>query len=130
MTTWHEVQERVRRDYALDVDKGHEFALTIEHRVGDGSRAQRVMARHYTAWGREMVEVRSAFGEIGDYDAEGLLADSLELPLGSIALHGRFLVLVQKAVLEDVTASGVVFLLTRVSLLADALEERLGRDRF
>ena len=39
MTTWHEVQERVRRDYVLDVDEGHEFALTIEHEGGDGARA-------------------------------------------------------------------------------------------
>ncbi len=130
MATWEQVQERVRRDYVLDVDEPSEFALTMEHQPGEIARAQRVMVHHYLAWGRAMIEVRSAFGQAGDYDATGLLVDNLQLPLGAIALHGRFLVIVQKAALEDLTLDGVVFLLTRIGLLADALEERLGKDRF
>ena len=130
MASWEEVQERVRSDYVLDVDEPREFALTITHHEGGVARAQRVMARYYQAWGRDMVEVRSAFGKLGDYQPEGLLSDNVQLPLGAFALHGPFLVLIHKAVLADLTVDGVVFLLTRISLLADALEERMGGDRF
>lgn len=130
MATWEQVRERLRRDYVLDVDEPDELALTVEHRVEGADRGQRVMVRHFDAWGHDMIEVRSAFGQAGDYDAEGLLVDNLQLPLGAIALHGRFLVVVHKARLEDLSMDGVVFLLTRISLLADALEERLGKDRF
>jgi len=130
MATWQEIQERVRREFTLDVDEERELALTLQYEREDTERAQRVMARHYTAWGRDMVEVRSAFGKAGDYDPAGLLIDNLQLPLGAIALHEGFLVVVQKAALEDLTVEGVVFLLTRIGLLADALEERLGKDRF
>ena len=130
MATWDEVQERVRREFALDVDDHEEFALTIQRREASKTRAQRVLVRRYQAWGRTMVEFRSAFGEMGDYDPQSLLADNLQLPLGSIALHGRFLVLLHKACLEDLTVDGVLFLLTQVSVLADVLEERRGSDRF
>ena len=88
------------------------------------------MVRHYTAWGANMIEVRSAFAEADGIDAEIMLEDSLQLPLGAIALHGRFLVVVQKAILDHMTVDGVVFLLTRISMLADVLEERQGGDRF
>ena len=130
MATWSQLQERVRRDYVLDVDSDHEFALTLPRQDGAAARAQRVMVREYEAWGRHMFEIRSAFGELGDFDAESLLTDSLQLPLGAVALHGRFLVLVNKGCLEDITVDGVIFALTHMTLLADVLEERLGKDRF
>ena len=77
-----------------------------------------------------MLEFRSAFGEIGDYDAESLLVESLRLPVGAVALHGRYLVVAQKDALEDLSEEAVVRMLTRVSLLADVLEGRSGTDRF
>ena len=130
MATWEQVQERVRLQFNLDRDDDDEFSLTTERHDVSGSRAQRVMVRHYTAWGAHMIEVRSAFAEAGDLDAEKMLAESLQLPLGAIAHHGRFLVVVQKAILDHMTIDGVVFLLTRISMLADVLEERGGGDRF
>jgi len=130
MSKWAEVQERVRHQFKLDRDEDHEFSLTTERHDVSGSRAQRVMVRHYTAWDTDMIEIRSAFAEATELDAEAMLEDSLHLPLGSIALHGRFLVVVHKTVLDHVTVDGVVFLLTRISLLADVLEERRGGDRF
>ena len=84
----------------------------------------------YEAWGRQMIEIRSAFGESGDYDATSLLTDNLNLPLGAVALHGRFLVLLHKACLDDISVEAALFLLTRVTLLADVLEGRAGKDRF
>jgi hypothetical protein len=130
MATWSDVQARVRREYTLELDQADEFAVTLERKDTDKTRKQRVMVRRYQAWGRDMLEIRSAFGEIGEYQAESLLADNLNLPLGAIALHGKFLVLVQKACLEDLSLDGVLFLLARVSLLADVLEGRKGGDRF
>ena len=93
-------------------------------------RAQRVIVHHFTAWGRSMVEFRSAFGELGDYKPASLLANNLHLPLGAVACHGRYLVLVHKACLEDISVDAAMFLLTRISLLADRLEGRRGGDRF
>lgn len=130
MATWAEVQERLRRGYELDVDASDEIALTLDRTEGDKKRAQRVMLRHYTAWGRDMIELRSAFGELGDYDPAGLLAENLTLPLGAIAAHGKYLVLVDRACLDDLPVEGVLFLMTRICMLADVLEGRGGTDRF
>jgi hypothetical protein len=130
MATWGELQERVRRDFALDEDSTDEFSLTLERRVGSSMREQRVMVHRYDGLGNEMVEVRSAFRQVDGADLEALLRESLRLPIGGIALHGRYLVVVTKAVLADTTVDGVLFLLTRVGMLADVLEERMGGDRF
>jgi hypothetical protein len=130
MASWVEVQERLRRTYELNVDDPDEVALTLERKEGDKTRAQRVMLRHYHAWGREMLEIRSAFGELGDYDPVALLTENLNLPLGAIAAHGKFLVLVDRACLDDLPVEGVLFLMTRISMLADVLEGRSGTDRF
>lgn len=99
-------------------------------RQAQGAREQRVTVHRYVAWDREMIELRSAFGEIEQAPAPELLAESLRLPLGAVAADGRFLVVVHKACLEHLSVEGVVFLLSRICLLADTLEERTGRDRF
>lgn len=130
MATWTQVLERVQRDFALDDVGEGRFALTLEHSQTETARAQRVMVRLYEAWGREMIEIRSAFGEVGSYAPEHLLAENLTIGVGAIAIHGRFLVLVHKAALPDLTVDGVVFLVTRIGLLADALEARSGLDRY
>lgn len=130
MATWPEVLDEARRQFQLDADEGHEFALTVPRERSSGHRAQRVMVRHYRAWDRDMIEVRSAFGEAGEHDADAMLVENLQLPLGSVARHGRFLVLVHKACLDHLTVDGALFLLTRISQLADVLEERGGADRF
>lgn len=129
MATWAEVQQQVRGSFQLDRDDPDEFALTVSRQAG-GAREQRVMVRRYTAWDREMIEFRSAFGELGDLDAETLMRESLQLPLGGIALHGRFLVIVHRESLAPITSEGLLFLLTRISLVADELEEKRGSDRF
>lgn len=130
MASWSDVQERLRRTYDLDVDDADELALTLERKEGTQTREQRVMLRRSHAWGREMVEIRSAFGELGDYDPAALLAENLSLPLGAIAAHGKFLVLVTRACLDDLPIEGVLFLMTRIGMLADVLEGRGGQDKF
>ena len=130
MATWTELADRLRRTYTLETDDPDELALTLERKEGAVVRGQRVMLRRYAAWGREMIEIRSAFGEAGEYEAEALLIENLTLPLGAIAIHGRYLVLIQRACLDDLQVEGVLFLMTRSSMLADVLEGRGGVDRF
>jgi hypothetical protein len=132
MATWDELRARLRRDHSLDVDDPEEVAITFERKGGpQGARQQRVMLRGYKAWGRQMIEVRSAFAEIDDAtDPWALLTSNLDTALGAVALHGRYLVLVQRACLDDVTVDGALFLILRLSLLADGLEASAGADRF
>ena len=130
MARWADVKDLVRRTHTLDVDEDDEFALTLTRHDGETERAQRVMVSRYQAFGQTMIEYRSAFGEIGEYDPQQLLVESLRLPIGAVALHGSYLVLVQKDCLDDITEDAVVRMLTRISLLADVLEGRTGQDRF
>lgn len=142
MAQWSHVQQHARATFRLDRDEPHEFALTIPglpaiamrttstSTSAEHPREQRVMVRHYSAWGREMIEFRSAFGELGETDPASMLMESLLLPLGAIALHGRFLVVLHRECLETLSVEEVMWLLLRVSLVADELEERRGTDRF
>ena len=88
------------------------------------------MVQHYTAWNTPMIEVRSAFGELRAGEESGLLEQNLNLPLGAIALHGRYLGLVHKTPLSTLTVESLLSLVARVAELADVLEERRGGDRF
>jgi hypothetical protein len=128
MATWEGVVRRASREVQVEASAG-ELSLTISRTAPSGAiREQRVMVTRYRAWDRDMIEIRSAFGEAGRYAAEGLLAENLGLPLGAIAMHGRYLVVVQKACLEDLTDDGAWFLVARIGDLADALEGRSGAD--
>ncbi|MCB9684012.1 MAG: hypothetical protein H6738_01335 [Alphaproteobacteria bacterium] len=116
----------MRTRFQLDMDEPDEFALTVPH----GQREQRVMVRHFASWGRDIVELRSAFGELGDQDAEDMLRRVLAMPLGGIALHGRFLVVVHRECLDELSVEGVLYLISRIALIADGFEELDGADRF
>jgi len=126
VATWSEVQTAVRVAFPLDTDTEHEFSVTLQV---DG-RAQRVMVSHSDAWGHTILELRSAFAQSGAFEPNALLADNLALPLGSIALHGKFLVLIHKVILDFTSVEGVLFLIGRMGSLADVLEERTGADKF
>lgn len=128
MADWEEVRRLVRERFQLDLDAADEFALTLPQ--GKGEREQRVMVRRFQQWGRWLIEIRSAFGELGTREAEGLLRDVLALPIGGIALHGRFLVVVHRELLDDLPVEGMLFLIARVGQIADQLEARTGDDRF
>lgn len=130
MATWQQVRERLRAQFDLDTDSDQEVAFTIERTTEGRGRLQRVILHRYQAWGRDLVEIRSAFGEAGVLDPAGALADNLLLPIGAIAQHGKFLVLVHKSPLDDLQPDTVVFLAARIAALADALEERRGTDQF
>jgi hypothetical protein len=127
MATFEEVQAAVRKQFTLDSDADHEFSITLE---AQSDRAQRVMVRRYQAWGTDMVEFRSAFAKAGEFDPVSLLESNLQLPLGCVAQHGAYLVLVHKCSLQHLSVEGVLFLMGKMSVLADVLEERTGTDRF
>jgi len=127
MATWDEVQEAARAAFALDRDDAHEFALTMPIGLG---RAQRVMVRRYDGLDTELVELRSAFAEAEDLDPRQVLDDNLHLAIGSVAQHGRYLVVVQKVALSHTTVEGILFYAIRVAQIADSLEARQGEDRF
>ena len=68
--------------------------------------------------------------QVGHFDPTCLLDSNMQLPLGAVARHGKFLVLLQKACLDHLRVEGALFLVGRMSVLADVLEERSGADRF
>ena len=127
MATWGEVQSEIRGSFVLDQDHDHEFVLTLPIQ---GGRKQRVMVRHYTALEQEMLEFRSAYAQADEVTADEALDENLTLPLGAIARHGRYLVLVQRVTLTHTTVEGVIAALTHVANVADWLEARHGGDRF
>lgn len=130
MARWDEVRAWARKNFQLDRDDPTEFALTVARHAG-APREQRVLVRTYAAWDQAMIEFRSAFGELdADHDPAEVLREALTLPFGGIALHGRFLVVVHREWLEPLTIEGIVDRLSKLSLLADELEERRGADRF
>lgn len=127
MASWDEVRAEIRGAFVLDADEAHEIALTVP---GPGERHQRVMLRHYEALDEEWVELRSAFVEAAKMDSGAALDENLTLPVGAIARHGRFLVLVHRVGLSTTTVAGVIAALVRVARVADWLEARHGGDRF
>jgi hypothetical protein len=127
MTTWEEVQQAARAAFALDRDEAHEFAITMPIGLG---RAQRVMVRRYDGMDTVLVELRSAFAEAEELDPQQALDDNLHLAIGSVAQHGRYLVVVQKVALVHTTVEGILFYAIRVAQIADSLEQRQGKDRF
>jgi hypothetical protein len=127
---WDELRATLRGHYTLDDDGVDEVALTLPMKDGHARRAQRVMVQRYQAWNAPMVEVRSAFGELRSGEELDLLRQNLDLPLGAVALHGRYLVLLHKCPLSMLGADGLLALVARVAELADVLEERRGGDRF
>ncbi len=130
MVSFGELREALAATFALDSDDGDSFSVTLPLADGHETRAQRVVVQRYAAWDQELLEVRSAFGEVKQGEEADLLGQNLQLPIGAIALHGRYLVLVQKLPLEFVSIDTVLFVLTRVAEVADVLEERRGGDRF
>ena len=130
MSNWYEFQQYLRAEYTLDRDDEDEMALTLVYNVEGKTRKQRVFLRRYVAINREMVEIRSAFGELSDYDPQHLLEESLGLPIGGVAIHGGILVIVQKEPLQSHTSETLAELMSQIGFLADCLESAGGGDRY
>ena len=126
MATFEEFRAKVRGSHDLDRDDPDAFAVTLNF----SGRAQRVLARRYLFDSVEMVELRSAFAEARSLRAPELLEANLTLPIAAVAQHGRFLVVLQKAVVTHTTVDSLYWQLTRVAMVADGLEQREGTDRF
>jgi len=130
MPVWAKVQDHLRQVFDLDRDEEWEVSLTLQHHSLGQLRAQRVMVRHYDHRDVDMIEVRSAFCRAEDVAAGQALERNLKLPIGAIAKHGDYLVVVHRVAIKHCTLEGIVFYITRVAEVADWLEERRGGDRF
>ena len=130
MPSWDDVTDHLRARFTLDRDEEHELVLTLHHHSHDQLRAQRVMVRHYENRSTELLEIRSAFAKASDVSVDDVLEQNLKLPIGAIAKHGDFLVLVHRVALKHTTLDGVSFYVTRLAEVADWLEERRGGDQF
>ena len=130
MSSWQELKTALQTFAEVDEADDDQIALTLPIRDGHTTREQRVMVQRYHAWGVPMLEVRSAFGELRPGEEGELLRRNLDLPLGSIAVHGDYLVLLYKGPMAALTGDDALTLVMRVAELADVLEERRGGDRF
>lgn len=127
MASFREVVETVGARFRIVRDGGHEVAVEVPL---EGGRAQRVLVTHHDLRGRDVVELRSAFGHASRVGAEEVLKMSLDLPIGGLALHGDTFVVVDKTPFEGVDAQLALFLVEAVARTADELEKSLGGDRF
>ena len=130
MSGWEQVVENARLEPSFASDSPLEFSLVYEWTDPTGIRGQRVWVRWFEAYGEAMVEVRSAVGPADVIPAGEALAANLELPLGALALHDQMLVVIQKLPLTPMSVEGVLFVMRRVSMVADMIEARLGGDRY
>ena len=128
MASWTDIQTQMRTRYKLQEDNPH--VLSMVWRYDDG-RSQKILVRRYTAFEREMVEFKSAFGRKGDAEAADLLRKNSEMPLATIAMAGDVYMVVYNALLASLDLDDLDFYLSRIAGVADTLEEQsTGTDVF
>ena len=130
MATWENLQTVLRSRFELDRDEASQLSLTLTFETEEGTRKQRVLLRQYIALDCRMVEIRSAFGLAAEQDALELLAQSLSLPIGGIAIHGEVVLVVQKVPLSLTSEEAIIEMMMQVGFLADCLESEGGEDRY
>ncbi|MCO4744675.1 MAG: hypothetical protein KC912_07800 [Proteobacteria bacterium] len=128
MASWDDVREHMRRSYKLHHDEPEVLSMVWSYEDG---RHQKIVLRTYEAFGRRMVEFKSAFARAEGVDPIELLRKNAELPLATIALHGDVYVAVYNAVLDHLDMDDFELYLSRVAGLADTLEAELAQgDEF
>lgn len=128
MASWADVQTHMRNSYKLQEDTPN--MLSMVWRYDDG-RSQKIIVRRYTAFEREMVEFKSAFGRKGDATAEELLRKNSEMPLATIAMARDVYMVVYNALIASLDLADLDFYLSRIAGVADTLEEQSsGGDVF
>ena len=128
MASWNDIQTQMRTRYKLQEDTP--TVLSMVWRYDDG-RSQKILVRRYSAFDREMVEFKSAFGRKGDADAIELLKQNSEMPLSTIAMAGDVYMVVYNALLASLDLNDLDFYLSRIAGVADTLEEQnSGSDVF
>jgi hypothetical protein len=128
MPNWTEIQEHMRQTYKLSEDQSDMAAMVWSY---DDGRSQKIIVRRYNAFGREMVEFKSAFANKHDTDAISMLRKNSELPLAMIALADDTYIVVYNTPIENLEFTDLDFYLSRVAAVADTLEETYGkRDVF
>lgn len=128
MASWDDVRVHMRQAYKLQQDETDVLSMVWSY---DDGRHQKIVLRTYEAFGRQMVEFKSAFARLGDADPVEMLRQNSELPLAMIALHGEVYVAVYNAVLDHLDMGDFELYLSRVAGLADSLEAKfVAKDVF
>ena len=125
MPDWSEVREHLRTTYKLEDDQGSLASMVWKY---DDGRSQKIVVRRYTAFERDMIEIKSAFARRDQADPVTLLTRNADLPLGTIALSGDVYIVVYNTLLANLEWSDLELYLTRVAAIADALESEHGGD--
>ena len=128
MSTWNDVREHLRKTYKLHDDEGEFVSMVWSF---DSDRSQKVVIRSFTAFDREMIEIKSAFAQEGQADATELLTRNAELPLGTIALAGNHYFVVYNTPVTHLSNADLELYMSRVAAVADVLEDQYAEaDRF
>lgn len=124
MPTWEAISDHMRAKYRLQEDRADHASMVWSY---DDGRTQKILIRRYTAFDREMLELKSAFAKRSDVDPEAMLRKNADLPLAMIALVEDVYCVVYNVIVEHLNLDDLDFYLSRVAAVADTLEENYAR---
>lgn len=128
MPSWNDVREHLRNTYKLADDEGELVSMVWSF---DTDRSQKVVIRSFSAFDREMVEIKSAFAQRDQAEPVDLLTRNAELALGTIALSGDHYFVVYNTPLTHLALNDLELFMSRVAAVADVLEDQYAStDRF
>lgn len=124
MPTWNELRTHMRGKYRLADDELDMLSMVWSY---DDGRQQKIVVRHYQAFGHDLIELKSAFARRADVDPEVMLRKNAELPLATVCLSGDVYLVVYNALLAHLDYDDLELYLSRVAAVADTLEETYAR---
>ena len=92
----------------------------------EDGRSQKVILRRYTAFDREMLEIKSPFASQQAIQPELLMRKNSELPLATTALSGDVYLVVYNLLIGSIKEEDLELVVGRVAAIADALEAEHG----
>ena len=123
-TTWADVQNHMRSKFRLENDEFDMISMVWTYEEG---RAQKIIIRRYSAFGREMIELKSPFAQKDDVDETTMLRKNYEMPLATVALSGDVYIVIYNLLLDHLDLGDFEFLVSRIAAVADTLEEKYAR---
>ena len=120
---WTEIQKYMRSKYTLERDNPQMMSMIWAYEDG---RSQKVIMRKYSAFDRDMIELKSPFARLGTIDAQELLRKNAEFPLATTALSGDVYLVVYNLFVENLREEDLELAVSRVAAVADALEDQYG----
>ena len=65
MASWDDVREHMRKNFKLQQDELELVSMVWSYEDG---RHQKILVRHFTAYDRELIELKSAFARVEDVE--------------------------------------------------------------